>query len=71
MYNILADVARRGAKWLKLRFFVYGKMLAGISWATRLKRRPLGLTLCFTCRNIDRERNCLLRGLFGMQSSNT
>ena len=28
---LAADVARRGEKWLKLRFFVYGKMLTGRS----------------------------------------
>jgi hypothetical protein len=39
---LAADVARRREKWLILRFFVYGKMLAGRRRATRLKRRPLG-----------------------------
>ena len=32
---LAADVARRGEKWLKLRFFVYGKMLAGKSRVPR------------------------------------
>ena len=32
---LAADVARRGEKWLKLRFFVYGKMLAGRSRVPR------------------------------------
>jgi hypothetical protein len=39
---LAADVARRREKWLKLRFFVYGKMLSGRSRATRLKRRTWG-----------------------------
>jgi hypothetical protein len=63
-------VARRGAKWLKLRFFVYGKMLTGRSRATRLKRRPLGLFF-FLLEKLFRERSKLFRGLFEMPNSNT
>jgi hypothetical protein len=52
-------VARRREKWLRLRFFVYGKMLIGRSPATRLKRKPLGRILISVLAFINKLYACI------------